>query len=59
MCYIRNYEIYRKEYLQEFGSDNDDGSGSITDFSILELGELNNDLCGRVLDFELLEDGGT
>jgi hypothetical protein len=45
--------------LEELSSEDDNGSSTITDFSVLDLRKLDEDLSSRVLDFELLEDGST
>ena len=44
--------------LQELSGEDDNGGGSVTDFTVLDLGELAEDLGCGVGDLELLEDSG-
>jgi hypothetical protein len=44
--------------LEELSGEDNNGSGTISDFSILDLGKLNENLGSGVSDLELLEDGG-
>ena len=43
---------------EQLGGKDDDGGGSITDFTVLDLGELDKDLGGGVGHLKLLEDSG-
>lgn len=44
---------------QEFSGKDNNGGGTISDFSILDLGKLAKNLGGWMSDLQLLEDGGT
>jgi hypothetical protein len=44
--------------LEELSGENDNGGGSITDLSVLDLGEFAEDLGGGVSDLNLLKNGG-
>jgi len=43
---------------EQLGGKDDDGGGTITDFTILDLGKLDEDLSGGVRNLKLLEDSG-
>jgi hypothetical protein len=45
--------------LEELSGEDDDGGGTVTDFSVLNLRELDQDLSSGMLDLKQLEDGGT
>lgn len=45
--------------LEKLSSEDDDGGGTITDLSILDLGKFDEDLGGGVSDLKLLENGST
>lgn len=44
--------------LEELSGEDNDGGGTISDFSVLDLGKLDENLGGGVGDLELLEDSG-
>jgi hypothetical protein len=44
--------------LEELSGEDDDGGGTISDFSILDLGEFDENLGSGVGNLELLEDSG-
>lgn len=45
--------------FEQFGSNKDDRSGTVTDFFVLELSEIYQETSGRVFYFELGQDGGS
>jgi len=44
--------------LEELSGKDDNGGGTVTDLTVLDLGELHEDLSGGVSDLELLQDSG-
>ena len=54
----REREIVKAD-LEELSGEDDDRSGSVTDFLILHLGKIDKDLGSGVLNIETLEDRGT
>ena len=44
--------------LKKLSSEDDNGGGTVTDFTVLDLGEFDEDLSGGVSDLEILENCG-